>query len=100
MRLELFAKNLRLSEKYRSKVTRRFTSAIDKHLRNLQEDLKKASLTVKKNPRFGYETKFDMKLPFAHLFAHEKGVKLSASLSALRDNVVTQLRKQIDKLRK
>lgn len=99
MRLELFAQNLRLSEKYRSKVTKRFTTAIDKHLRNLQEDLRKASLTIKKNPRFGYETKFDMKLPFAHLFAKQRGVKLSASLSKLRDNIVAQLRKQIDKLR-
>lgn len=100
MRLELFAQNLRLSDKFRTKVTKRFSSAVDKHLRNLQEDLKKASLTIKKNPKFGYETKFDMKLPFAHLFAHERGVKLSASLSKLRDNVVIQLRKQIDKLRR
>lgn len=99
MRLELFASNLKLSDKYRQKVTNRFTTAIDKYLHHLGEDLKKASLTITKNARFGYETKFDMKLPFGHLFASNRSAKLFPGLLKLRDRVKIQLKKELDKVR-
>jgi len=99
MRLELFATNLKLSDKYRQKVANRFTQAIDKYLHHLNDDLKKASLTITKNARFGYESKFDMKLPFGHLFASAKSQRLFSGLMELRDRVKKQLKKELDKVR-
>jgi ribosomal subunit interface protein len=99
MRLELTASNLKLSDKYRLKVTNRFTKAIDKYLLHLNDDLKKGTIVITKNSRFGYECKFDMKLPFGHLFASARSQKLFAGLMDLRDRVKKQLRKDLDKLR-
>lgn len=99
MQLDVVPQNFEVGDQYKNRITSRFTRALDKYLSHLQEDLKQATLTIAKNARFGYQAKFDMKLPFGHIFAQHRGQKLFTTLMRLRDQVKKQIRRQVDKLR-
>lgn len=99
MNIGLSLEKLKLSDKYRDRIVNKFTLALTRHLTHLDEDLRKAQVNVSKMARGGYEVKFDMKLPFVHVFAKETGPKLLTTVLKVRDEATRILRKSLDKMR-
>lgn len=99
MKLSLVPQNFKISDKYKARVLSRYINSLDKYLHHLSEDLKNATLVITKNQRFGYQANFDMKLPFAHIFAKQQGKKLFTCLMSLRDLAKKQIKTHLGKIR-
>ncbi len=99
MVIEVVPQNFKISENLRAKIALKFSQAIGKYLNGLSEDLKIATITIQKNNRFGYSLKFDMQLPWTHIYAQQKSPLLFVGVIGLRGRVARQIREESEKMK-
>lgn len=96
MVIEIVAQNFEISDRTRTEISQKFTAVIDKYLNGLEEDQKIATLTLEKVPRFGYLLKFDMQLPWVHIYAQQNSPLLFVGVIGLRQRVARQIREKTE----
>ncbi|MBI3282898.1 hypothetical protein HYZ70_02370 [Candidatus Curtissbacteria bacterium] len=99
MVIEIVPQNLEISDRFRAQTIEKFTAAIGKYLNGIEEDLKIATITLEKMPRFGYSLKFDMQLPWAHIYAQQNSPLLFVGLTQLKQRVARQVREEAEKMK-
>ena len=90
---------LTLGDRLRQKIQAKFDTGLGKLLKNYQEDLKIASLSIEKVTRSGYEIKFDMNLPGSPINIRDTHKVLMDGIIRVRNNAKRQAKKHLEKMR-
>lgn len=90
---------LSLSDRFKQRIQTKFDQGLGKLLKNYQEDLKVASLSVEKVTRSGYEIKFDMNLPGTPINIRDTHKVLMDGIIRVRNQAKRQIKKYIEKMR-
>lgn len=99
MVIDVVAQNFQINETVRAQIVQKFSQAIEKYLTGLEEDLKVATITLQKMPRFGYSLKFDMQLPWTHIYAQQNSPLLFVGVINLRRRAARQIREESEKMK-
>lgn len=90
---------LTISDRLRKRIETKFETGLGKHLKNYQEDLKIASLSIEKVSRSGYEFKFAMNLPGCPINIKDTHKVLLDGVIRVRDKAKRQIQKNLGKLK-
>lgn len=99
MVIEVIPQNFKIDENLRAGIAAKFSQALDKYLNGIAENLKIATITIQKNNRVGYSLKFDMQLPWAHIYAQQNSPLLFVGVIGLRGRVTRQIRESSEKIK-
>lgn len=101
MKLIINAKNFPLSEKLENLANKHLGQKLDKYLAKLDQEVKVARLTIKKNSRWGFESSFNLSLPQKkEVFAKARGEKLLSVLVEIREQAEKQIKEYKEKTNK
>ena len=100
MNIIINEQKLKISDRLRKKIQNKFDKGLEKFLKNYQEDLKVASLSVQKLTRAGYEIKFDMNLPGLPINIKDTHKVLIDGVVRVRNQAKRQIKKYLEKLRR
>lgn len=98
MQLELVDSNLKFTDRFKQRIVTKFGLALDKYLTKLEPEYQIAQLSIQKVPRFGYQLKFSMELPFTHVYVKHDSPDLMPGIVTVKDQVVRAVRKSREKL--
>ena len=90
---------LSISDRFRQRIQTKFDQSLGKLLKNYQEDLKIASLSIEKVTRSGYEIKFDMNLPGCPINIKDTHKVLLDGIVRVRNKARRQIQKYLEKMR-
>lgn len=90
---------LKISDQFKKRIQTKFDQGLGKMLKNYQEDLKIASLSIEKVTRSGYEIKFDMNLPGCPVNIRDTHKVLLDGIIRVRNQAKRQIKKHLEKLR-
>lgn len=90
---------LSISDRFKSRIQTKFDQGLGKLLKNYQEDLKVASLSLEKVTRSGYEIKFDMNLPGCPINIKDTHKVLLDGIVRVRNQARRQIKKYLEKMR-
>ncbi len=77
----------------------KFIVKIEKYLTNFNEDIKTASIRIKKGSRWGYRINFSLYLPEKkHIFAEEKHEDLAVAITQLEKEITRQIREYKERI--
>ena len=99
MNIFINEQKLQISDRLRQRIQTKFDSGLEKLLKNYQEDLKNASLSIEKNIRSGYQIKFDMNLPGCPVNINKTSRVLIDGIIKVRNDAKRQIKKALEKLR-
>lgn len=99
MQLELVDSNLTFTDRFKERIVTKFSNALDKYLAKLDPEYQIAELSIQKVPRFGYQMKFSMELPFTHIYIKHVSPDLMPGIIVLKDRVARQIRENREKIR-
>lgn len=90
---------LAISEKFKERIQTKFDQGLGNLLKNYQEDLKIASLSIEKVTRSGFEIKFDMNLPGCPINIKDTHKVLLDGIIRVRNQAKRQIKKYLEKMR-
>jgi ribosome-associated translation inhibitor RaiA len=90
---------LNISDQFKKRIQTKFDQGLGKMLKNYQEDLKVASLSIEKVTRSGYEIKFDMNLPGCPINIKDTHKVLLDGIIRVRNQAKRQIKKHLEMLR-
>ena len=99
MNIIINEQKLKISDRLRQRIQNKFDKGLEKFLRNYQEDLKVASLSIEKLARAGYQIKFDMNLPALPINIKDTHKVLIDGVVRVRNQAKRQIKKYLEKLR-
>ncbi|KKT35567.1 MAG: hypothetical protein UW35_C0005G0023 [Candidatus Collierbacteria bacterium GW2011_GWF2_44_15] len=99
MNIIINEQKLKISDRLRQRIQNKFDKGLEKFLRNYQEDLKVASLSIEKLARAGYQIKFDMNLPGLPINIKDTHKVLIDGVVRVRNQAKRQIKKYLEKLR-
>lgn len=99
MKIFINEQKLKISDRLRQRIQTKFDTGLEKLLKNYQDDLKNASLSIERLVRSGYEIKFDMNLPGCPVNIKKTSKVLLDGIIDVRNDAKRQIKKALDKLR-
>ncbi len=99
MQIKLVDSNVTFSDRFLQRIISKFSLTIDKYLVKLSPEYQMAELSIQKIPRFGFRMKFNMELPFTHIYIKHDSPDLLPGIVMLRNQVKRQIRKESDKIK-
>jgi len=99
MNIIINEQKLKISDRLRQRIQTKFDRGLEKFLKNYQNDLKIASLSIQKLTRAGYEIKFDMNLPGLPINIKDTHKVLIDGVVRVRNKAKRQIKKYLEKLR-
>lgn len=100
MRIKIVTDDVEINDRILNIIQDKIDKGLEKYLPSLNEDIKKATVTIQKRSRWGYKIKFNMWLPKKeHIFAEEEGDDLLETFTRLREDLEKQLKKYREKLK-
>lgn len=101
MKLIINTDNFPLSSKTESLADKHLGQKLDKYLAKLDQEVKVARLTIKKNSRSQFDASFYLSLPQKkEIFARARGEKLLSILVEIREQAEKQIKKYKEKTNK
>lgn len=98
MKLNISTEGVPLQGTVQIEVEKRLGQDLERTLKHFPDDIKRATVHVKKRSRFGYKITFEMQLPGARIYSEESNAEFRLALTKLRDEVKRQIRRHKDKL--
>lgn len=99
MQIKLVDCNVTFGDRFQQRIISKFSLSLDKYLINLSPEYQIAELSVQKIPRFGFRMKFNMELPFTHIYIKHDSPDLLPGIVMLRNQVKRQIREESDKIK-
>lgn len=99
MNIIINEQKLKISDRLRQRIQTKFDRGLEKFLKNYQNDLKVASLSIQRLTRAGYEIKFDMNLPGLPINIKDTHKVLIDGVVRVRNKAKRQIKKYLEKLR-
>lgn len=98
MQIFINEQNIKISDRLKNKILTKFETGLGRLLKNYQDDLQKASLSIEKNLRSGYQIKFDMNLPGCPVNVKSESKVLIDGVIDVKNKAKRQARKALDKI--
>jgi ribosomal subunit interface protein len=100
MNIQIIGDNIKIDERIRGIINNKIGD-LEKYLKPFAEDMKDATVKIKKRKDWGYKVNFNMWLPGKkEIFAEAKHEELLPAVVALREKLEVQIKKYRDKLDK
>lgn len=99
MQIFINEQNIKISDRLKNKIIAKFEIGLGRILKDYQEDLQKASLSIERNLRSGYQIKFDMNLPGCPVNVKTESKVLMDGVIDAKNKAKRQVRKSLDKIR-
>jgi ribosomal subunit interface protein len=100
MRIKIIGDNIDINPRIRKLVIEKVGEGLEKYLPKFNQEIKTATVRIKKHSRWGYKINFDMWLPEKyHIYAEERKGRLLSTLVGLRDQLIRQIKEYKGRLK-